>query len=244
VEPIPDPSTNLDHFLSYKIKRSRGAPKFEKLEVTLTDQFESDVLFEVKKPKEIYNPADKNGEGIFDPDTHLVGYQLKRIKGEPKHEKITGILVENQFGTIFVDTKKPDRLLVPRLNNLDTPIHDIEVPAVFTIDHFKCYKVKVTEGTPEFEPIQVTLADQFEDKLFDVKQPKRLCNPVEKRVGGEVTEIKNFDNHLMCYKVKRAEDEPKHEKVKAIHINNQFGPLQLDTKKEAELCVPSTKTLP
>ena len=238
--PIPEPCTILDHFLSYKIRKTKGTPKFEKQEVTLTDQFESDVLFEVKKPKEIYNPADKNGEEIIDPDTHLVAFEIKRAKTEPrqpKHVKRTNIEVVNQFGTIFVDTKKPDRLLVPSLKDLDIPIPDIDVPDEFPVDHFKCYKVKVSEGTPEFESIQVTLADHFEDKLFDVKKPKRLCNPVDKNGEG----IINPDAHLLCYKVKPAEDEPKHIKVEGIHTNNLFGPLQFDTKKEAELCVPSTR---
>ena len=31
--------------------------------------------------------------------------------------------------------------------------------------------------------------------------------------------------------------------MKGIHINNQFGPLQIDAKKEKELCVPSEKDL-
>jgi len=74
--PVPEPSTILDHFLSYKVRRTKGTPKFEKREVTLTDQFESGVLFEVKKPKELYNPADKNSEGIINLDTHLLGYEI------------------------------------------------------------------------------------------------------------------------------------------------------------------------
>ncbi len=240
---IPDPPTNLDYYLSYKVKRTKDTPKIEKQEVALTDQFESDVLFEVKKPKEIYNPADKNGEEIIDPDTHLVAFEIKRAKTEPrqpKHVKRTNIEVVNQFGTIFVDTKKPDRLLVPSLKDLDTPIPDFYAPAVFTIDHFKCYKVKVSEGWEFPEGIQVDVVDQFnQPKLFDVEKPKRLCNPVDSDGEG----IINPDAHLMCYKVKRAEDEPKHEKVKGIPINNQFGPLQLDTKKEEELCVPSVTTV-
>ncbi len=255
-EPIPD------HYLSDKVKRTKGTPKFEKQEVNLTDQFESGVLFEVKKPKELYNPADKNGEGIIDPDTHLVGYEIKRAKTyppQPKHVKRTNIEVVNQFGTIFVDTKKPDRLLVPSLKDLDFPIPDIDLPDEFPVDHFKCYKVKVKKKICEDDPaikcredadcqtgtcnlgfpkgIQVTVEDQFEDKLFDVKKPTRLCTPVDKNGEG----IINPDAHLMCYKVKPAEDEPKHIKVEGIHTNNQFGPLQVDTKKEAELCVPSTK---
>ncbi len=240
-DPVPEPSTILDHFLSYEVRRTKRTPKFEKQEVILTDQFESDVLFKIKKVKKLYNPADKNGEGIIDLDTHLVGYKIKRAKGEPKHEKRTNIEVVNQFGTIFVDTKKPDRLLVPSLKDLDNPIPDIDVPDEFLVDHFKCYKVEVSEGSEFPEGIQVDVVDQFnQPKLFNVKKPERLCNPVDKNGEG----IINPDAHLMCYKVKPAEDEPKHIKMKGIHTNNQFGPLQVDTKKEAELCVPSTKTLP
>ena len=65
-----------------------------------------------------------------------------------------------------------------------------------------------------------------------VKKPVRLCVPVDKESEG----IKNPDNHLMCYKVKREK-----KKLEGIHVNNQFGPLQLNTKKVMELCVPSFK---
>ena len=96
----------------------------------------------------------------------------------------------------------------------------------------------MTKGTDAFEEILVSAVDQFEqDTLLVVKKPERLCNPVSK--DGE--DIVDQDNHLLCYKVKRAKGEPKFEKVKAIHINNQFGPLQLDAKREKELCVPSVK---
>ncbi len=82
--------------------------------------------------------------------------------------------------------------------------------------------------------------DQFnQPTLFDVTEIKRLCNPVSKDGG----EIQNPDNHLLCYRVERAEDEAKFEDVKDIHTNNQFGPLQLDAEKWRELCVPSEKDL-
>jgi hypothetical protein len=35
---------------------------------------------------------------------------------------------------------------------------------------------------------------------------------------------------------------PKHTKVLGMHTNNQLGPLQLDSIKENELCVPSVTT--
>ena len=55
--------------------------------------------------------------------------------------------------------------------------------------------------------------------------------------------IKNDDTHLMCYQAKPATGQPKHVKVLGIHVNNQFGPEQLDTVKEEGLCVPSAKII-
>jgi len=59
----------------------------------------------------------------------------------------------------------------------------------------------------------------------------------------ETTPIQNPENHLMCYDIKKVKDELKFEK-RNVFTNNQFGPEQLDVKKEKQLCVPSMKILP
>ena len=227
--------------------------KFPKgVQVSLSDQFE-DKAFDVKKPVNLCAPADKNEEGIKNPDTHLKGYQIKEVKGEPKHVPQTNIKVRNQFheegSELVVDTIKPDRLLVPTAKDLNNPVDPPDNDA-HSVDHYKCYKVKVTPGTPKFEPILgVKVEDQFieaqsgQPKLFDLKKPTTLCTPVRKEVDGEITEIKNPDIHLMCYQANPAKGQPKHVKVLGIHVNNQFGPEQLDTVKEEELCVPSEKII-
>jgi len=38
--------------------------------------------------------------------------------------------------------------------------------------------------------------------------------------------------------------QPKFQKATGIFVNNQFGPSQVDTTKEEELCVPSELPLP
>lgn len=252
----------IDSFLCYKAKPSKGAEKFSPLEVSLKDQFEN-KRFEVKKPLSLCNLAKGDG-GILDPATHLEGYQIKEVKGESKHEQQTGAKVTNRLGTLIVDTIKPDRLLVPTAKSLSGPVPPLDPEP---IDHFKCYKVKVRKGVCEDDPavacksdsdcatgvcsegfpkgLTVSVADQFTDpaKLFAVQKPTRLCTPVEKEVEGEVTAIQDPDRHLLCYQLKGAKGEPKHAKVLGIHTNNQFGPEQLDTIEEDELCLPSTKTL-
>jgi hypothetical protein len=72
-----------------------------------------------------------------------------------------------------------------------------------------------------------------------LKKPKHLCNPVDKNGEG----IKNPPVHLVCYTAKPARGERKHVRRQGLYIANQFGQLRLDTLKEGEFCIPSTKTV-
>jgi concanavalin A-like lectin/glucanase superfamily protein len=206
------------------------------LRVTLTDEFESGVVFDVKKPAGLCTPADKNHEGVRDPNTYLESYQID--PGRPPHRPKVNVQVSNQFGTVFVDTIIPDRLLVPTAESLSEPVGP---PGPNAVDHYKCYKVTLSPGE-KFQTIRaVAVADQFNStpKLFDLKKPTRLCTPVDKNDEG----IKNRENHLMCYQVEAAKRQPPFVVADDIFVNNQFGPGRLDTLKEDELCVPSTIAL-
>jgi YVTN family beta-propeller protein len=233
---IAAPPALADHFLAYEVSPSDGGPKFETIEVSLTDEFEAG-LFTVQTVEGFATPADKNDEGVADPDTHYVIYKIREVADQPPHQPIT-VVVSNQFGDISLDTAKVSRLLVPSAKDLDNPIEPLDPGA----EHYKCYSVNVTKGTPKFSQLEVFVEDQFvtvqigAPKLFEINQPVRLCNPVDKNGEG----IVNPDNHLLCYQVQAAKGEPKFVKTTGVHTNNQFGPLQLDLLKEEELCVPST----
>ena len=219
----------IDHYLGYKAKETKDSPEFMERLVHLADQFGTGT-FNVEKPEMLFNPVDKNGEGISDEFTHLKAYKIK--------EGQNNIVVENQFGRLVVDTTKAELLLVPTAKSHDGPTEPLERT---NVDHYKCYKVKIDKDAPiQFVPLQVTLFDPNfgVEKLFDVKKPKMLCNPVDKNGEG----IMDEETHLMCYDVKPAKGEPKHKKI-SVFTNNQFGPEQLDVKEEKQLCVPSTKTL-
>lgn len=229
---------NLKHFLFYKVKTTPGTPQFiPPPPVGLADQFETKT-HNVKKPLALGNPANKNNE---DPDAltyphHLKAYLIKETPGALPHVKRSNIRVDNQFGTIFVNTVKPDRLLAPTAkSHVSSPPPPVNPP----VDHFKCYKVTPTPGTSPFRPRQATVVDQFnQPKVFDVKKPTRLCNPVDKNGEG----IQQPDAHLMCYQVKKAIGQPNHNPVLGLFVNNQFGPERLNTVVEEELCLPSLKT--
>jgi len=174
---------------------------------------------------------------ISDEISHMVGYKIKTPKGDPKFEKVTNVLVENQFGEIIVDVKKPKLLLVPSTKDHFTVPDELNP---ITINHFKCYDVKVSKDTPKFVKRMVTVYDpNFEiTKDFEVKKPKHLCTPVDKNGEG----IVDAENHLMCYDLKKMKGEPKFEK-RNVFTNNQFGSDDLKVKKQHQLCVPSIKTL-
>ena len=240
--------TSTRHFLCYKAKRTKDEVKFVKRDVSLVDQFETRT-FLAKKVVSLCNPAAKSIpfeeeielEDIDDIVTHLVGYKLQKAKSI----KEKNIKVVNQFGEIFVDAKKPDRLLIPSLKDTVSPVA-LPDPFSHNVDHFKCYKVKITsrEVNPDslkFLKRRVIIEDQFTDKLFLVKKPTRLCVPVDQKDAEVVRKDVVGPDHLMCYKVRRETGELKFTKRTGIHVNNQFGQRELDAKKIEELCVPSFK---
>lgn len=228
-----EPADCGNHRFCYKIKSSKDAAKFAP--VTVTGDGLETSSYDLRKPLELCAPADKNDEGVFDTDAFALSYKLKRSSGEPKHVRITGIEVTDQFGTLSLDTIKEDRILVPAgvmLGSAATPL------AAGTSDHFMCYKVKVTKGTPKFpKGLQATVDDLFEDRAYDIRKPTKLCFPVDKNGEGITNETQN----LLCYLVKRAKGEPKHvQVVDQINTADQFGGLEVDSVVERELCNPVT----
>ncbi|MCZ6768321.1 MAG: hypothetical protein O7D93_03645, partial [Acidobacteria bacterium] len=241
----------LDDFLSYDIKKPKGEPKFVKFQVRLVDQFQDEV-FSIEKRVALLNPADENVADINHSDTHLVSYKIKefRPEGEPKPPKapISGIQIKDQFFDELIvnidDKNKADRVLVPESKSLDVlPLPPLDPP----VDHFLCYKVRLPKETEFPKNIVVSIADQFspDPRQFQLKKPRRLCNPVKFKdvhVDGsaEITASQNPDNHLICYDVKLLKEEPKHERT-VVFLYDQFGEVEeWETKKERELCVPST----
>ncbi len=97
-------AATIDHFKCYKVRGSG----FAGLTVILTDQFGS-TQTSVIKPAHLCNPVDKNGEGIFDPETHLTCY---KIQDDPRFQR-REVVVTNQFGEQTLLVTAPSLLCVP-----------------------------------------------------------------------------------------------------------------------------------
>jgi hypothetical protein len=230
------PDNCIDDYTCYKSRISPNTPTFTTVTgVTLADQFES-ATASASRPKYLCPAASDNGNPRVNPAIRLVSYKLRQT---PRHTRLNNYLVTNQLGDLHLDALTPDFLLVPTAESLIS--FPGEPPnSSHVVDHFKCYKTKVTSGYPPFaRNTVITVTDEFDNlpRLMALKKPKHLCNPVNKNGEG----IKNPDVHLVCYQAKPARGERKHVRRPGLYISNQFGDLRLDTIKEAEFCIPSTK---
>jgi len=234
-----------DHFLCYKGKVSKGSTSADGVYViSLDDTFGQPASFDLRKERGSCNPADKNDEGIVDADTHLTSYQIKRRKGEAKFVKPLNVRMVDQFGEIYLDAKKEDRLLVPasKDDGAENPLPDPPIAANHNVDHYKCYKAKEAKGSTKFPGVQVSIEDQWETpgKLYDLKKPRLLCRAADKNGEG----IKNDNADMICYQARPVKGEPKHEKRFDVGFGDQFIQHRLDSKSEELLCVPALEDPP
>ena len=227
----------LDHFMSYKVKATKGTPDFMPFgPVTLADQFDT-APYNVQKPTQLALPADKNGEGRTDAVTHLEEYPIKRANTAPKFVPPPDVRVVNQCSELVLAVQKPASLLVPTNKDLAAPVQppDASQP---TVDHFVCYKAKVEKNLPDGTPvagfpkgIQVDVVDQFQTRHYDLTKVTKLCAPVDKSgtpvllsgphkaqpVPITPAAIRNQAAHLVCYQAKLA---------KAVIPQTGCGPAQ------------------
>ncbi len=200
--------------------------------VRLADCFD-DAFFDLEVRKGLCAPANKNSEGLLDGATHYRKYFFRPSANQPTFAKKLNVLVTNQLGSIHVDAVRRYVLMVPTAKDLvSTPAPPS--PSSINYEHFKCYKVRVTTGTPKFVPTTVTISDQFISPAinFSVVKPKLLCVPTDKNGEG----IVNQDRALLCYKAKSA--SPVTTPASAF-TNNQFGPETVHMGKDEQLCIPS-----
>jgi len=105
------------------------------------------------------------------------------------------------------------------------------------LDHFMCYTVT---GTSVNTPVQ--LQDQFDlitgiIEQATVTRPAFFCNPVRKTRNGQVTEIRNINNHLKWYKINTATVPSR-----KVVLANQFTTAQTLTVGQPQwLAVPTRK---
>jgi hypothetical protein len=178
------------------------------------DQFQARTTL-VLEPKLFCTPADKNGEGIDDPITHLTCYDTNPI-GQPP-----GLIpISNQFvAGDLLQLEGPDLLCAPSTKQALTPA-----------EHFTVYRALGQDGPP------VAMADQFGSQTTDLGDASLFMVPAQKN------DEPIFDpfTHLTCYDIL----EPAPPLPNEITVTNQFGVDQpIDVGLPRELCVPTEKLI-
>lgn len=252
-------SAELDHFACYKAKPAKAPkgvapfPIFAPTTATVLDRFAGNApndqhALDLKKPLTICNPTDADGQDATAPAhaAHLGGYQAKIAKTKPAQPKLVRSVhgIVNEVGLLKLQIAAVDRVLAPGAHAGGTG----GVPPLgqTTVDHFKCYKVKVAKAKrgerpfPKFTPTTVTLTDGFEGPIaYDLKKPSRLCAPAD--VDGSDASAPSHELELVCYLAKRAKRTPAQPKFarRDVSTNDGFGAQVLNAKSFEELCVPS-----
>jgi hypothetical protein len=117
MSPSPLVAPNTDHFLCYKIGKSRGAAKFVPVSgVTIVDEFEglaSHLTVTVVKPALLCVPVNINGA---QPGAHMneelqLCYKFKRPTGN-KLVPVLGAYLNNEYGPLRLDVKKSEHLCI------------------------------------------------------------------------------------------------------------------------------------
>lgn len=111
--PPPEPSApTIDHLECYEVSPSARAPKFVPVRrFPVEDQF-GPLTLDVRKPKHLCHPVDKNGEGVRDPDGHLLCYRARQVD-RVRFAKRSPVFVHDQLGPETLDVTRPVQLCVP-----------------------------------------------------------------------------------------------------------------------------------
>jgi hypothetical protein len=170
----PDAPSSEDLLEGYRIKAAAGTPKFilrRNLEVT--NQLGTIVL-NAKKPDQTFVPSTMSQGGTPSPSTPpdrdaFQCYRVSKAAGTDAFEPISGVAVEDQFGSRIVTVRKPVRLCKPA----NVGGGDPEAPA--HPEHLLCYQV-VSGPPPAAEP-NLNVLNQFGTERVDAIQLREICVP-------------------------------------------------------------------
>jgi hypothetical protein len=112
--PAAPAAPSNDHYSCYKVRTSRDTPKFVPVTgVVLDDQFGGAVMT-VMKPTMLCAPAnvDDQQPGAESHAGMRLCYKLKRPKETPRFDALSPVYVNNQWGPLTTDVKRPDQICV------------------------------------------------------------------------------------------------------------------------------------
>jgi hypothetical protein len=276
VNGIPDPQCvydasdravcSCDRVSNFKCYAAKFPPRdrFRRKTVDIVDQFGTAKVLAMR-PTEICNPVDKNGEGIADPEAHLMCYKVRTLiprRGGGRR----AIRGTDQFGSEELRVSRHREICLPALKSC-VPDDTATPPVTCDLDaleqrlaHLQCYLGRTQRGTPSLTPIpDLSLADQFESQDYDARRATLWCNPLTEKNGEVFTppqwpdplpfpvpgnETPSQDVHYKCYDIRDSDGDDKF-KGREVEIEDQFHPTGQTVRagRPTRLCEPAIKQL-
>jgi hypothetical protein len=145
--------------------------------VFVTDQFGTDVPWQITTPKYVMVPTAKTiGEDTFDDRENMNHYWCYEASGPRVNARVT---LDDQFNG-------PDSLRVTRPTLLCTPAEKVHDGQTFEIEdedlHLACYEIHGKQKTQQFT---LTAENQFETDQWQTGPWEILCAPAEKALTAE-----------------------------------------------------------
>jgi len=111
----PDPNGAIDRYKCYKVFIATGTPKLQRgIRVKVGDGFTNPPkMLELLKPAHLCMPVDAESQGVQERDIVQLCYATRPAKGEPRHTPQTGVQLDDEFGSLVLDTVKELELCIP-----------------------------------------------------------------------------------------------------------------------------------
>jgi hypothetical protein len=229
----------LDPFLCYRVRATTAASKLVPIApVALVDPTESMAVGSARALR-LHAPADANGEGVVDPETHLAAYAMKPVQDSPPYaphrrpDRERARVARRRHAAAGAgarpDGAEPGRSAGAARAGARRPLR---LPA----------REDVARDAALAKGLQVTVANEFTTpaKLLEIRKLRRLCTPVDMNGAG----IRNAAASLVCYTTRPASGEPKHPGVAGIFVTNDLESARVDTRRETDVCLPSVVNPP
>src|SRR5262249_21704096 len=167
---------------------------FPRAPLTVESEFGM-LAYSPRFPHRLCFPLAPGARSVESQVQFLLGY-LVRTSARPVRSR----QVVTQFGSLTLDVKHPDLLLVPTAVSL-TATPDPLVPPL--LDTLQCSTVRASRGARGFTPVRgVQVTDGLETVTVDLLKPARLCVPAD--LDGEDPGAPGRPTPLLCYRTQSA----------------------------------------
>jgi len=172
----PSAPAHADQLHGYLTRKSTGAPRFVKVRNQEIDTPLGNLFVDLLKPARLFVPSAKS---LISPPPepvpgidHFSCYKVRQSTSSPPFVAIPGVNIQDEFGTLVVDVRRPTMLCAPA-NKLN------EAPGAENHPNYlMCFKVRRTKGSVKFtKKSPVYTSNQFGAQTLDLKRPAELCVP-------------------------------------------------------------------